>query len=830
MALLSTVFPSHHLFSNHFCTAPPQHQHCSRNIGADLQRAPHCLWASFHRLFRYPASSPKRAPSRSKKSSCSISSTMMEGQHHRGRSWSAGQQSNQRIRHSPSPHNFHSQTSPTGIPTTSTFNSQSFNSNPSPPAGQYNLSPTPYIDGSAQQPTFQQHVLPSNDFTDQIYRQPYQHSGLEPEFQQEPSHLNTYQGNPQFQHEALGINSNFEAFPQQPDFIGKQGESFGNEFMLDPLLDTNIQPQGHINPADIMSNMSSPQNMVPTPPNQLMPPEAHSSGPTSPISNQGQQWSPHHSRHASLDPSAAFTNGQQPSDWAGMQFQDPRRAPSEHSDVSSSVAPSPFMAQQDSFDHFDHSPSPMLTAQQDPQMFENGGLGIESFSLSEPQNQRHSPRQSPFASPRMPPQPGLGMAQDANFMPPPNNNFNGGPGSEIYTKPTEQPPHFPPEERLGTNDMGQAAQMAPPEINVEFAPTTRQLNFDPPRFESEFDALSPPVRGKLCSLLVSSPLLIRIAGRRGRAKSDTYIPRPTTPNSTTSTFGSTESDIDQSRRSLSPYDPTFSPNMSRESSPGPRASQSRRSSTSSIPNRDYILELADPTRPPASGLEKRAQKHPATFQCTLCPKKFTRAYNLRSHLRTHTDDRPFVCAVCGKAFARQHDRKRHEGLHSGEKKFVCRGDLGTGGSWGCGRRFARADALGRHFRSEAGRVCIKPLLDEEAMERQRVFDEQMMNQNMQAGGMAPQPPMNGNVQNYLPAALLAQYPALQQIAWEQIQGGDEGEISGRSSFDASSGGDYFDDVEENGYVSGPGTAYANGNGWDQGGMEGRDWASDYEGR
>lgn len=39
--------------------------------------------------------------------------------------------------------------------------------------------------------------------------------------------------------------------------------------------------------------------------------------------------------------------------------------------------------------------------------------------------------------------------------------------------------------------------------------------------------------------------------------------------------------------------------------------------------------------------------------------------------------------------------------------------------WGCGRRFARADALGRHFRSKAGRVCIKPLLDEEAVERRQ---------------------------------------------------------------------------------------------------------------
>ncbi|TRX89658.1 hypothetical protein FHL15_009408 [Xylaria flabelliformis] len=110
---------------------------------------------------------------------------------------------------------------------------------------------------------------------------------------------------------------------------------------------------------------------------------------------------------------------------------------------------------------------------------------------------------------------------------------------------------------------------------------------------------------------------------------------------------------------------------------------------------------------------RRVKKHPATFQCNLCPKRFTRAYNLRSHLRTHTEERPFVCPVCGKAFAHQHDRTRHESLHSGEKKFVCRGTLGSGGEWGCGRRFARADALGRHYRSEAGMICLKPKLAED---------------------------------------------------------------------------------------------------------------------
>lgn len=203
--------------------------------------------------------------------------------------------------------------------------------------------------------------------------------------------------------------------------------------------------------------------------------------------------------------------------------------------------------------------------------------------------------------------------------------------------------------------------------------------------------------------------------------------------------------------------------------------------------------------------------------------------------------------MCGKAFARQHDRKRHEGLHSGEKKFVCKGDLGAGGSWGCGRRFARADALGRHFRSEAGRVCIKPLLDEEAMERQRGLEQQqMLNHSM------PQGPANGMVGSgapnmldgatgfTLPAALLLQYPALQGIQWDQLGQagqGDDGEVSGRSSFDAGSQGDGFDD-DESEYLSGAGgggggggtgggSGFGGGGAWS---VEAGGWHSDYEAR
>lgn len=434
----------------------------------------------------------------------------MEGRQHRGRSPSAGQHSNPNIRHSPSPHHFQDQTSSGDLnnpASGSAFTSQSYNADLSPPVGagiQYTLPPS-YLEGSSQAQQYQ-HVLPSSDFSDSSFGQSSQQHDLGSHVQHEQSQMNSQQSDPQFEADMLNVNSNFGDFPQQQDFTSKQ-EQFHNSFILDPQLQTGMQQQEQsINPADIMSNMSSPQN-IPTPPN-LMPPNAQSSEPTSPFPTSNQQWSPHHSRHASLDPSAAYTNGQQP-DWSGMlqgsQFQGHRRAPSEHSDVSSSVAPSPYLAQEESFDAYDQNPSPNLIPQSDQQLYKDG-LGIETFSLSDPQQQGNSPRHSPFPSPRISPQPGLGMAQENTFMPLPEipNPFHGASGGEMYHQ-TEAFPQFPPDQRLGSNDYGQADHFPPPEINVEYVPTVRQSGFEPPRFENDLDALSPPDRGRWCAAPLSHP-------------------------------------------------------------------------------------------------------------------------------------------------------------------------------------------------------------------------------------------------------------------------------------------------------------------------------------
>ncbi|KAI8821166.1 uncharacterized protein EV422DRAFT_496135 [Fimicolochytrium jonesii] len=67
-------------------------------------------------------------------------------------------------------------------------------------------------------------------------------------------------------------------------------------------------------------------------------------------------------------------------------------------------------------------------------------------------------------------------------------------------------------------------------------------------------------------------------------------------------------------------------------------------------------------------------KPPRLYTCPSphCPKTFTRRYNLQSHMRCHSGERPFVCKYCATTFSRKHDLRRHcRSLHTEERPHAC---------------------------------------------------------------------------------------------------------------------------------------------------------------
>lgn len=110
------------------------------------------------------------------------------------------------------------------------------------------------------------------------------------------------------------------------------------------------------------------------------------------------------------------------------------------------------------------------------------------------------------------------------------------------------------------------------------------------------------------------------------------------------------------------------------------------------------ISMSDPRRDlslPNSGLHKSSPRSPFAkkHRCPYCSTEFTRHHNLKSHLLTHSQEKPYVCQTCQSRFRRLHDLKRHTKLHTGERPHICPK---------CGRRFARGDALARHNKGQGG--------------------------------------------------------------------------------------------------------------------------------
>ncbi|KAI3384554.1 hypothetical protein SNEBB_003621 [Seison nebaliae] len=87
------------------------------------------------------------------------------------------------------------------------------------------------------------------------------------------------------------------------------------------------------------------------------------------------------------------------------------------------------------------------------------------------------------------------------------------------------------------------------------------------------------------------------------------------------------------------------------------------------------------------------------FACPICSRKFSQSSSVTTHMRTHSGERPYRCRLCRKAFSDSSTLTKHMRIHSGEKPYQCRI---------CFLRFSQSGNLNRHLRVHSQTNIIEP--------------------------------------------------------------------------------------------------------------------------
>lgn len=115
-------------------------------------------------------------------------------------------------------------------------------------------------------------------------------------------------------------------------------------------------------------------------------------------------------------------------------------------------------------------------------------------------------------------------------------------------------------------------------------------------------------------------------------------------------------------------------------------------------NREHQCKYCGQVFNKAVLLRKHSRIHANKRLCTLCQKSFKDDYELKYHMRIHSENAAHMCKVCGKKFTKNTALQLHLRIHTGEKPYSCQY---------CKMTFAQLCHLRAHERTHTGEKPYK---------------------------------------------------------------------------------------------------------------------------